>query len=268
MIKIDKLIDLRYLTWSKTRQSSGTAGSYLKSYSFENGKKVYYKLSYFDDVDNKFGYEAFNEIIAGKLLTLLGYKHLEYNLLFAKILIRNKEYDTYLNSSCDYKLINETKMSFENFYELYKNDNEDIITFCKRYNFIDEIYQMIIIDYLIVNRDRHGANIEVLYDSKTKKYRLAPLFDHGLSLLSPAYKDEEIKNYDILANKKVNSFIGTSSLEESIKLVPKEAFIHININFDNLLNDITTNDNNFYMQKTKELLIRRWNELEDIFNKK
>lgn len=268
MIKIDKLIDLRYLSWSKTRQSSGTAGSYLKSYSYDNGKKVYYKLSYFDDIENKFGYEAFNEIIAGKLLTLLGYKHLEYNLLFAKILIKNKEYDTYLNSSYDFKLINETKMSFENFYELYKNDNEDIITFCKRYNFIDEIYQMIIIDYLIVNRDRHGANIEVLYDNKTKKYRLAPLFDHGLSLLSPAYKDEEIKKYDIKENKKVNSFIGTSSLEENIKIVPKNTFKDIKINFDDLFNDITTNDNNIYMQKAKELLIRRWNELEDIFNKK
>ena len=268
MIKIDKLIDLRYLSWSKTRQSSGTAGSYLKSYSFDNGKKVYYKLSYFDDIEGIFGYESFNEIIANKLLTILEYNHLEYNLLYAKVSIKNKEYDTYLNSSYDFKKNDETKLTLENFYSYNKYDDEDIISFCKRYNFIDEIYHMLIIDYLIMNRDRHGANIEVLYNSKTKKYKLAPLFDHGLSLLSPSYKDEEIINYNIQENKKVNSFIGTSSLEENIKIVPKEAFKYVSINFDNIFLDITTKDNYIYMEKAKKILIRRWTELENIFNTK
>ena len=36
----NKLIDLRYLNWSKARDSSGTAGSYLKSYSYKNGHSV------------------------------------------------------------------------------------------------------------------------------------------------------------------------------------------------------------------------------------
>lgn len=268
MIKVDELLDLRYLSWSKTRQSSGTAGSYLKSYSFDNGKKVYYKLSYFDDVNSLFGYEAFNEIIADRLLSLLNYNHLQYNLLYAQIRINNKEYRTYLNSSYDFKEVNETKLTFENFYEYNKKGNEDVISFCKRYNFINEIYQMIIFDYLIMNRDRHGANIEILYNNKTKQYRLAPLFDHGLSLLSPAYKDEDIINYNIFENKKVNSFVGTSSLEENIKIVPKELFKQININFDALFEDITTKQNINYMEKAKELLIRRWTELENIFNKK
>ncbi len=44
MIK-KEIVDLKKLSWTKTRQSSGTAGSYLKSYSYSNGKKVYYKLS-------------------------------------------------------------------------------------------------------------------------------------------------------------------------------------------------------------------------------
>ena len=55
--------DLKHLSWSKTRESSGTAGSYLKSFSYSNGKKVYYKLSYFDDINGVFGYEAINECI-------------------------------------------------------------------------------------------------------------------------------------------------------------------------------------------------------------
>ena len=40
--------DLTYLSWSVYRNSSGTAGSFLKAYSELGGKKTYYKLSNFD----------------------------------------------------------------------------------------------------------------------------------------------------------------------------------------------------------------------------
>ena len=36
--------DLTYLSWSVYRNSSGTAGSFLKAYSELGGKKTYYKL--------------------------------------------------------------------------------------------------------------------------------------------------------------------------------------------------------------------------------
>ena len=268
MVNIDEIIDLTNLSWTKSRQSSGTAGSYLKSYSYRNGKKIYYKLSYFDDVNGIFGYESFNEIIADRLLSHLGFPHLEYNLIKGKIIINNKEYITYLNYVYDFKKPNETKMTLENFYELNKENNEDILSFIKRYNFLNEIYHMIIIDYFIMNRDRHGANIEVLYNYKTKEYRLAPLFDHGLSLLSPSYLSADIKAYDIFKNKRVNSYIGSSSLEENIKIVPKDMFPKKNLNLDNIFLGIIKKDNLEYMLKAKQLLQRRWNELEDIFYKK
>lgn len=268
MVNVKEIIDFTNLSWTKSRQSSGTAGSYLKSYSYFNGKKVYYKLPYFDDINGIFGYEAFNEIIADRLLTILKFSHLEYHLALGKILINNKEYITYLNYTYDFKRTNETKMTLENFYELNKEDNEDILPFLQRYGFINEIYHMLIIDYLIMNRDRHGANIEVLYNSKTKEYRLAPLFDHGFSLLSPAYLLKDIKEYDINMNKKVNSYIGTSSLEENIKMVPKEIFPKIDLDLDVVFKDIITMDNKEYMSKAKLLIERRWKELEDIFYKK
>lgn len=42
---VSELQDLTYLSWAKTRQSSGTAGSFLKSYDDTGAQKVYYKLS-------------------------------------------------------------------------------------------------------------------------------------------------------------------------------------------------------------------------------
>ena len=83
--------DLKHLSWSKTRESSGTAGSYLKSFSYSNGKKVYYKLSYFDDINGVFGYEAINEMIACKIMEYLNIEHLDYYLVNADVVIDGKE---------------------------------------------------------------------------------------------------------------------------------------------------------------------------------
>ena len=77
--------DLTYLKWSHIRSSSGTAGTFLKSESVIEGKKIYYKLSNFDFVNGVIGHECVNEIIVDRLLTLLGVEHLEYKLIHADI---------------------------------------------------------------------------------------------------------------------------------------------------------------------------------------
>lgn len=258
-------LDLTYLNWSKIRESSGTAGSYYKSYSYSNGKKVYYKLSFFDSENELFGYESINEIIAMNVLRELNYNYLEYKLINGLININGKVYNTFLTSSLDFKKANESKITLENFYEGMKKDNEPIIDFCIRFGFIEEIYHMIIVDYIICNRDRHGANIEVLYNKNTKTYRLAPLYDHGLSLLSPMYKDSDIRNYDIKKEVRVNSYIGCDNLLKNLDLVPIEYFpkkldiakVFAGFDFDNL-----------YLRKAREIVEWRWMALESIRDKR
>ena len=46
--------DLTFLEWSKVRYSSGTAGSFLKATMFEGEKKLYCKLSDYDDIKGVF----------------------------------------------------------------------------------------------------------------------------------------------------------------------------------------------------------------------
>ena len=79
--------DLTYLSWSVYRNSSGTAGSFLKSYSELGGRKVYYKLSNFDKVQGVIGHECVNELIVDRLLTVLGIPHLSYQLIHADIMV-------------------------------------------------------------------------------------------------------------------------------------------------------------------------------------
>lgn len=259
--------DLRYLDWSKTRDSSGTAGSYLKSYSYSNGKKVYYKLSFFDDQRKIFGYESINEIISAKILEKLGYPYLNYNLVYAKIKIKTEEYETYLTKSFDFKEENEEKITFENYYNFYKEVDESILDFSKKLGFIDDIYHLIIFDYIIGNRDRHGANIEILLNKKTKRIRLAPFFDNGLSLLSPIYLEEDINKFDIKKNIVANSFIGTSNLLTNLDLVPMEYFPKIKLDFNDIINSLNIPDC-IYLRKAKKMLEWRYSILEDIRDKR
>ena len=88
-----KTQDLTYLKWSHIRSSSGTAGTFLKSESSINGKKIYYKLSNFDPVNGVIGHECVNEIIVDRLLTLLGVEHLAYELIHADIEIEGRIYN-------------------------------------------------------------------------------------------------------------------------------------------------------------------------------
>ena len=51
-----------------------------KAYSELSGKKVYYKLSNYDNVCGVIGHECVNELIVDRLLTVLGVEHLHYQL--------------------------------------------------------------------------------------------------------------------------------------------------------------------------------------------
>ena len=78
---------------------------------------------------------------------------------------------------------------------------------------------MLAVDYLILNRDRHGANIEVLRNGRKHTIRIAPLFDHGLSFLCSCHNGKEIEEFNILEDKPCNNFIGSRSTFENLNLI-------------------------------------------------
>ena len=84
---IHELQDMTHLSWAKTRNSSGTAGSFLKAYEDGVDGKTYFKLSNYDAWKGIIGHECVNEIIVDRLLSILGISHLPYQLIHAKILM-------------------------------------------------------------------------------------------------------------------------------------------------------------------------------------
>ncbi len=269
---IYELQNLEYLKWSKTRNSSGTAGSFLKAYDDSGNIKKYYKLSDYDTIKGIVGHECVNEVIVGRLMDILGIEHLSYRLIHAQISIEDREIETYLCESDDFKAINEAKIALEDFYVAERNDKESPFEFCKRMGWEKYIYGMLVIDFLIMNRDRHGANIEVLRDRKNKSLRLAPLFDQGLSLVCRCHSKEDLKEFDVMKDQKVQAFIGGNSTFDNLKLIPKKYLKNLPGLSDHDIDDITYGLEGIlekeYIEKIREMIKRRWKYLDDIRNKR
>ncbi|WP_026491273.1 hypothetical protein [Butyrivibrio sp. XPD2002] len=211
--------NLTYLQWSHVRSSSGTAGTFLKATSTLDGEKKYYKLSNFDSVKSVIGYECVNEIIVDRLLDIFGVEHLPYELINADIEIEDSIFNTYLCASTDFKKAGESKIALDDYYRTNCEPGESHYDFCVRQGWKNYIDTMIAIDFIILNRDRHGANIEIIRNSRAHTLRIAPLFDHGVSLLYSCYTQDDLESFDILADKSCNNFIGSFSCLDNLSLL-------------------------------------------------
>ena len=264
--------NLTYLEWSKIRHSSGTAGSFLKATSGISGDKTYYKLSNYDSIKGVVGHESVNELVVDRLLNIIGIPHLNYDLIHADILVDGKQIETYLCCSLDFKKRGEEKVALDVYYESEKQANESPLEFCIRLGFEKYVYEMFLVDFLILNRDRHGANIEVLRDSKKKTVRLAPLFDHGLSLLAPCRTEDEIKNFDVLEDKPIQSYLGSRSVYENLKLIPENKRPKINplkeSDREIILEGLYDISGKTLTDKIWEMIWKRWCYYEDFCSKK
>ncbi len=267
---IYEIQDLKYLNWARVRKSSGTAGSFLKAYDDSASIKKYYKISDYNDRDGVVGHECVNEIIAQRILGHLGFEHLKYRLINAKILVGGRELTTFVCESEDFKRKGESKIPFEDYFELWRNEKEHALDFCVRMGFEKSAYEALTIDFLILNRDRHGANFEVLRSRDNKSVTPAPLFDHGLSFLCRCRSAKEASAFDVMEDRKVQSFLGGESAKDNLSLVPVE--------FLRTLPTITDNDiemfteglggvlDNAFLLKIKEMIRRRWDYIESFRN--
>ncbi len=263
-----ELHDMRYLNWTRSRKSSGTAGSFLKAFDDSGSIKRYYKLSDYDPLHGIIGHECVNEIIVQRLLRILKIAHLDYKLIHALITIDDREVETYLCESEDFKQKGESKIAFEDYYALEKKAGQSALEFCKERGWEKYIYQMLILDYVVLNRDRHGANIEVLRSAKEKSVRLAPLFDHGLSLVCRCHTVGELNDFDVMEDRRVQAFFGSGSTLENLRSVPGNVILELPDlrarDFDSLFVDLDGILPEEYLSKMREMIRRRWMSLGDI----
>lgn len=89
---------------------------------------------------------------------------------------------------------------------------------------------MLAVDAFFLNEDRHTNNIAVIRNEKTKKFRFAPIFDNGLSLLSDT--NDYTFDCDIYDNiKKVQAKPFDRSFDEQLNAVEELYGSQLEFNF-------------------------------------
>ena len=237
---LSDILDLRPLDFKKSLVSSVTGGMLFKAYL--DGK--FYKLSSFSPDIGFFGMESVIEEVCSNYLVKLGFNCVVQKCILGRVVINDAEYITTVSVSEDYNKANLAKVPFD----IYCGTRAPL-SVIRSNGWFKDIERMFIADYLICNRDRHGANIEVLSDNS-----LSPLFDHGNSLLgSRLDREDQIQSFNVSSTFRVNNFIGYSTLEENLSLVEHPIRLPI-IDYDSLFDNVKRYCSSLYIAKTIELL--------------
>lgn len=192
------------------------------------------------------GYEALAEYVVSELLKKSNLNDfVEYELVFIN-------YDNKNSIGCvskDFKNNNEMLIPLEKLHRQYFGIGLADAIFKKErlcdkisytVNFVEEITGiknvgeyfavMLAIDAFFLNEDRHTNNIAVLRDDVTKIYRLAPIFDNGLSLLSDI--NDYLFDSDIYENmKKIKAKPFDIRFDEQLNVVEELYGTHLSFNF-------------------------------------
>ena len=259
-IATDEPWDLRSEVWSKTAGSLASDGVYMKTELSIGGVNFYLKLSRYDSFRGIYGHESVNELIACRLGKLLGFNVPEGFLRRSLVRIDDKEHDTYVFAAKSYKTAG-SRTAFETFYiDNRLSEKESPLDFCKRFGWADHIYKMFVFDYLIINRDRHGANLEVM---KNGDKRLSPLLDNGLSFVCSCTDVSELESFDIMEDRSVNNFIGEKRLAANLKKIDNR--IEFNelkeTDLDDLFIGLQSVLPDRYLTMIHEIIWRRWQDV-------
>ena len=165
-----------------------TDGMLKKAWIIENNIRYLLKGEYKNEV-----LQPFNEVLASEICKRLGFNHVTYTLDTYKDIVVSKcpcfiNKDTELVTA--YQVIN--NMNRHDSLE----DYEDYVKVLEEHNIKDariKLENMYILDFLIMNEDRHLNNFGIIRDVNTLKWLdVCPIFDNGQSLNIQDYNEEEV----------------------------------------------------------------------------
>lgn len=218
-----EIIDLTDIEWHRLSEAGSSCGMLYKATLNIAGTIHFYKMSLM--IGRKVvGHEAVNEVIISRLLDVLGLPHVEYNLLLAKVNIHGNNFNTFICESKDFRQDTGETLPFELYYNLVGTEKTPL-EFAQFLGFQSFLNELFVIDFLIINRDRHGYNLEITRNSSGIKPVM--LFDMGYSLIAPLRDDMRlIQAFDPLSDVVTNNFIGSESLYDNLKYITKPVYVN------------------------------------------
>ena len=165
-----------------------TDGMLKKAWIIEDGTRYLLKGGYKNEI-----LQPFNEVLASMICDKLGFNHVPYTLDVYKDTVVSKcpcfiNKDTELITA--YQIRNDMKKhdNTDDYEEYIKKLEENGIS-----NAREKIENMYILDFLIMNEDRHLNNFGIIRDVNTLKWLdVSPIFDNGMALNIPYYDENEV----------------------------------------------------------------------------
>lgn len=176
----DRKVNGRNITGSP---DFSTDGNFPKCWKRVNDVLRLYKAGLSGAVNA--GNEPYSEVYATKVADLLGVFHVSYDI------------DTYkerLVSRCDCMCSEDVGfVSYRDYTGEYEANFRSLLRSTK---YSKEILDMLLLDYLTCNIDRHYGNFGFLFNIKNNQIiGFAPIFDNNLSCIPYYMEDEDLKFY-------------------------------------------------------------------------
>ena len=165
-----------------------TDGMLKKAWIIEDGTRYLLKGGYKNEI-----LQPFHEVLASMICDRLGFNHVPYTLDVYRDTVVSKcpcfiNKDTELITA--HQIRNDMKRhdNTDDYEEYIKKLEENGIP-----NAREKIENMYILDFLIMNEDRHLNNFGIIRDVNTLKWLdVAPIFDNGMALNIPYYDENEV----------------------------------------------------------------------------
>ena len=163
-------------------------GKQKKCWIIENGKRYLVKASFKDNI-----LEPFNEVLAGEICKRLGISHVTYTLDVINGKVVSK-CPCFINQDTEFVSAAQILNIYYDTDDLY-NTYVRLVEEQEIAKAREKIENMLLIDYLLVNEDRHLNNFGIIRDANTLKWLdVAPIFDSGQSLNILNYDNKTIIN--------------------------------------------------------------------------
>lgn len=214
---LDSTVSSEYKPIAKS-PSNNIDGISPKAWTIENNDRILIKRGKAD---------VYNEVTVSKILDEFGFSHAAYwfDLYNEKPVCKCKNF-----TSDEVEFIPASEIA-----RIYNNKKEDILWYM---NFIDtkvkegynKISNMLLIDFVLGNEDRHWGNFGILRNINTLEFvDTAPIFDNGNALwisgfFNPVVKSKTTLGYNYNLKDLINKGYYSSKWEKALEIIlSKEA---------------------------------------------
>ena len=203
---LSKNSNKKYNVSSLKTPNNTTDGMLKKAWIIDGKTRYLLKSGYRNEI-----LQPFNEVLASKICECLGFKHVNYTLDI---------YNGTVISKCPCFITKDTEYitCHQILNECSKKDYETYISILENNGIKDariKLENMFILDFLIMNEDRHLNNFGIIRDVNSLKWLdVAPIFDNGQSLNIKYYDSSELH-----ISGEGRFFYEVKSFDEIIKVV-------------------------------------------------